>query len=70
MKLSDHVLQAHISLLGRTVYDAVTGFAGVITDVSFNIDGGIDAFVKPKVDASGKMQEGYWFDVQRLVTDK
>lgn len=66
MKLSNDEIQKHISLLGEEVFDIVTGFEGVVTDVSFNIDGGIDAFVKPKVDEANKMQDGYWFNIARL----
>ena len=55
-----------ISLLGFKVQDKVTGFTGVVTSISFDLYGCIQAVVSPLVDKDGKDQEGRWFDILRL----
>lgn len=59
--------QNHLSLLGLKAKDAVTGFSGVIATVSFDLYGCIQAVVTPAVSDDGKMKDGQWFDVTRLV---
>lgn len=63
--------QNHISLLGKKVRDRVTGFAGVVTSVAFDLPGCIMATVTPDaLDKDGKVQDGRWLDVNRLeITD-
>ena len=55
-----------VSLLGFKVQDKVTKFSGVITSISFDLYGCIQAIVSPPVDKDGKDQEGRWFDISRL----
>jgi len=63
--------QAHIDLLGKTARDRVTGFEGVVSSVSFDLYGCIQAAVTPSVDKDGKTRDGHWFDVNRLeITDE
>jgi len=59
----------HIELLGKKAKDAVTGFSGVITTVSFDLYGCVQAVITPPVCKEGKTQEGNWFDVTRLVVN-
>lgn len=56
----------HIDKLGHTATDAVTGFTGVITSVSFDLYGCVQAVVTPKVDEKGETPQGKWFDIVRL----
>ena len=56
----------HINKLGSKAEDLVTGFAGVITLVSFDLYGCVQMVLTPKVDKSGKTIDGRWFDVTRL----
>lgn len=56
----------HIGLLGREVRDRVTGFAGVVTTVGFDLYGCIQAVVTPGVDGDGKPGKSEWYDVNRL----
>ena len=57
-------------LLGMKVRDKVTGAEGVVSSVSFDLFGCIQAVVVPQADKDGKRQEGDWFDVGRLeITD-
>ncbi len=61
----------HIEMLGLKAKDAVTGFEGVITTMSFDLYGCVQAVLTPPVDDDGKTRDGKWFDVTRLkVTDK
>jgi hypothetical protein len=64
-------IQEHMELLGMKVSDKVTGFKGVVTSVSFDLYGCIQAIVTPEVSKEGKQEDSRWFDVQRLtVTGK
>ena len=63
--------QKHIDLLGKTAKDRVTGFEGVVTSISFDLYGCLQAAINPPVDKEGKLPDGRWFDVNRLdVTDE
>lgn len=55
----------HIELLGFKAQDKVTGFKGVITCISFDLFGCIQAIVSPAAKAT-KIEGGVWFDVSRL----
>ena len=53
-------------ILGKTVTDRITGFTGVVVGHVEYLTGCNQALVVPKVDKEGKLQEGQWFDDQRL----
>lgn len=53
-------------MLGTRVRDMITGFSGVVTGFVEYISGCNQALVIPPVDEKGAMQEGQWFDIQRL----
>ena len=60
-------IRQHLSLLGYRVRDRVTGFEGVISSVSFDLCGCVQAVVSPSyLDKDGKIQDAHWFDVGRL----
>lgn len=60
-------IQDHLQLLGLPVKDAVTGFKGVVTSVSFDLYGCVQAVIAPaELDEKGIPREGRWFDVSRL----
>jgi len=59
-------VRKNISLLGFKAQDKVTKFTGVVTSISFDLYGCIQAVVSPPVDKDGKDQEGRWFDIARL----
>lgn len=56
----------HINMLGLKVKDAVTGFNGVVTTVSFELYGCVQAVVTPPANSAGEVNDGRWFDVTRL----
>ncbi len=60
-------IQEHMKLLGMKVTDKVTGFRGVVTSISFDLYGCIQAIVTPETGKDGKQEDSRWFDVQRLT---
>ena len=56
----------HLELLGKKVEDKVTGMTGVITCMSFDLFGCIQAVLTPPAEESGKLPDGKWMDVSRL----
>lgn len=60
-------MKKHIELLGLKVEDKVTGYAGVVTSISFDLYGCIQAIVTPGLNKDGKRISGDWFDVNRLI---
>jgi len=60
-------IEDHLDLLGLKVTDKVTGFKGVVTAVSFDLYGCIQAIVSPFASkAENKIEDSRWFDVTRL----
>jgi hypothetical protein len=59
-------MREHMRLLGWRVEDRVTGFKGVVTSISFDLYGCVQAIVTPPPDKDGKLMEQHWFDVKRL----
>jgi hypothetical protein len=55
-----------LELLGFKVRDRVTGFAGVVTSVSFDLYGCVQCVVTPPIDAKGETTDPLWFDEKRL----
>lgn len=60
-------IQKHLDLLGYRVEDKVTGLKGVVTSVTFDLYGCVQAIVNPGIGPDGKQGEQAWFDVARLV---
>lgn len=60
-------IQKHIDLLGMRVEDKVTGLKGVVTSVTFDLYGCVQAIVNPGIGTDGKQLEQAWFDIARLV---
>lgn len=57
----------HLNLLGFKAKDKVTGFHGVVTSMSYDLYGCIQASLTPPVDKTDKeVKFGHWFDVSRL----
>jgi len=57
----------YLDLLGHKVTDCVTGFAGVVECVSYDLYGCIQIAVRPPVDEKGKAEDSRWFDAKRLT---
>lgn len=55
-----------LRLLGLRVREKVSGFTGIVTSISYDLTGCIQAVVAPVVDDKGGLPDGRWFDVSRL----
>lgn len=55
--------------LGNKAIDRVTGFKGIVTSISFDLYGCIQALVHPGIDDDGKLKDQSWFDINRLIID-
>ena len=60
------MIEKHIQLLGQQMEDVVSGFKGMVDSVSFDVYGCVQATLKPRVDKSGEVPDGCWFDIKRL----
>lgn len=62
----------HRNLLGLKVKDAVTGFKGIVTSVTFDLFGCVQALVHPGLNKESLPKDQCWFDVNRLtvINDK
>lgn len=57
----------HLKMLGLKVKDRVTGFAGVVTSVGFDLYGCIQCVVTPGMNTKEeKLRDSLWFDINRL----
>jgi hypothetical protein len=59
-------IKKHLNLLGFKVKDKITGFTGIVTSVSFDLYGCIQAIVNPGMDKDGKQGDSHYLDVNRL----
>lgn len=60
-------MQHHLAMLGHRVRDKVTGFEGVVSTISFDLYGCVQAIIQPPYDNEKKTQpEGKWMDTNRL----
>lgn len=64
------MIEEALSMLGLKAKDRVTGFAGVVSSVTFDLYGCVQAIVTPAVSADGKTGESAWFDIKRLETSE
>ena len=62
--------EKHFALLGKPAKDKVTGFSGIITSISFDLYGCIQAVITPPTDKEGMPKDGHWFDVTRVDITK
>ena len=68
---SENKYEQHFNLLGHKAKDKVTGYNGVVTSLSFDLYGCVQAVLTPLVDKDKDLESGRWFDVTRLkVTGK
>ncbi len=59
-------VNSHLNLLGYRAKDKVTGIEGVVTTVSFDLYGCIQAVLTMKADEKGEYNMSSWMDVTRL----
>ena len=54
-----------MDLLGKKVQDRVTKQEGVVSSISYDLYGCIQAIITPAV-VKNKREESYWYDIKRL----
>jgi len=59
-------IREHFSTLGKKVEDRVTGRAGVVTGISFDLYGCVQVVLNPGLDKDGNPLETHWYDIARL----
>jgi hypothetical protein len=64
----DSIFEKAVGFVGLKVTDKITGFTGVVSSVTFDLYGCVQAIVTPPVDKDGKQRDAVWFDIKRLVT--
>lgn len=56
-----------LELLGKKVEDKVTGFKGIVSSISFDLYGCIQAAITPQItEKEPEPRSGGWFDIVRL----
>lgn len=63
-------MNEYVDFLGWKAKDRITGFAGVVTTVSFDLYGCVQCVLTPPVNEKGETPDGRWFDSNRLVLDR
>ena len=58
-------MKKHLNILGLKAKDKLTGLEGVITSVCFDLYGCIQCVITPPIKDS-KIEEGGWFDINRV----
>lgn len=59
-------IKKNMKLLGCKVVDKVTGFKGVVSSISFDLYGCIQALITPPINKSNERGDSRWYDVNRL----
>lgn len=62
-----NVVTASLAMLGFEATDKVTGFEGVITSVTFDLYGCVQALMTPAATKDGKYGDSLWIDTKRLL---
>jgi hypothetical protein len=56
----------HEKFMGSRVKDRVTGATGVVSCVSYYLNGCVRMLIEPAVDKDGKRPDAFYVDVQQL----
>ena len=56
----------HMKILGMPVRDIVTGMKGVVSHISFDLQGCVQVYVTPQAKKDGGLPDGAWFDTKRM----
>lgn len=60
-------MKEHFKLLGFRVREVVSGHEGIVTSISFDLNGCVQGLVMaPRDKKTGKLGESFWFDTKRL----
>lgn len=64
--MEEILINKHMNLLGLEVQDKVTGMKGIVSSISFDLYGCIQATITPKVTKNNEKGVNYWYDISRL----
>lgn len=56
-----------IELLGLKVKDRVTNTTGIVTSVSYDLYGCIQALISPSADTKNRDSQVGWYDIKRIT---
>lgn len=59
-------MKKHLDLLGHRVREKISGAEGVVTSVSFDLFGCVQAIVDSGFKKDGDERKAHWFDISRL----
>jgi len=59
-------VRQHLTILGKKAKDKITGVEGIITSISFDLYGCVQASIDRGVDKDGKSYDFHWYDIARL----
>jgi len=59
-------MEQYFDFLGRKGRDAVTGYEGVVSSLSFDLYGCVQVVMTGKSSDDGKIDGGHWFDIARI----
>lgn len=59
-------VEKYLALRGHRVRDKVTAFEGIVTAISFDLYGCIQALVNPGLDKEQKPRNSEWLDLNRI----
>jgi len=60
------LINKHFAILGFEVEDRVTGLKGIVSSISFDLYGCIQATITTKADKNNVKGTCYWHDVSRI----
>lgn len=61
------IVEESLKLLGLGVKDKITHMEGIVTSITFDLYGCVQALVNPGVDKDGELRDQLWFDINRLL---
>ncbi len=64
--MSKTLINTHMKLLGLKVQDRVTGLKGIVSSISFDLYGCVQATITTPADKNNVKGTNYWHDVARL----
>lgn len=60
----------HEKFMGARVKDTVTGASGIVTCVSYYLNGCVRVMVEPPIDKDSKRPDAFYLDYQQVVIEQ
>lgn len=66
--IRNDTINVDLPIIGRMAKDVISGFSGIITHVSFNIEGITQVVIESDIQATATgFNQGTWFNISRVV---